>query len=85
MSDDPHHGPPSVGAVAVRRILRSLYVACAVLVLLDFTYEKHGHYTWEAWPGFHAGYGFVSCVLLVILATQLRKVVRRDEDYYDRD
>ena len=34
-------------------------------------------------PGFHAAYGFISCVLLVLAATQMRRFVKRDEDYYD--
>ena len=30
-------------------------------------------------------YGFVACVLLVLIATQMRKVLmRKEEDYYDR-
>jgi phosphatidylserine synthase len=77
------HEKPSVGPKAVRKIILILYVICAVCVLLDFTYTKHGHYDFENIVGFHAVYGFVSCVLLVIAATQMRRFVKRDEDYYD--
>jgi hypothetical protein len=35
--------------------------------------------------GFYALYGFVACVLLVLLAAEMRKLVMRDEDYYERD
>ncbi|MCH7824691.1 MAG: hypothetical protein IH849_07810, partial [Acidobacteria bacterium] len=34
--------------------------------------------------GFYGFYGFVSCVFLVLAAKQLRKIVGRGEDYYDR-
>ena len=33
--------------------------------------------------GFYAVYGFVACVLLVLLAKEMRKVLIRKEDYYD--
>lgn len=49
----------------------------------DFFYDKHGHYGWEEIVGFHTFYGFVSCVGLVLAATQMRKVVMQDEDFYD--
>ncbi len=84
MSDETHdHGPASVGPGAVKRILQGLTAVSVVVVLLDFTYEKHGHYSFEEFPGFHAFYGFVSCVVLVLAATQMRKLVKRREDYYD--
>jgi len=39
---------------------------------------------WEAWPGFYAVFGFVACVILVLVAKYvLRPLVKRDEKYYD--
>jgi hypothetical protein len=29
-------------------------------------------------------YGFAACVVLVLLAKQLRKLLKRSEDFYDR-
>lgn len=46
-------------------------------------HAKHSHYWWEELPAFHAAYGFISCVVLVLAATQLRKVLMREEDYYE--
>jgi hypothetical protein len=34
-------------------------------------------------PAFYCFYGFIACTVLVICATQLRKVLMRREDYYD--
>ena len=45
---------------------------------------EHGELPVEGWFGFYALYGFVACVLLVLVAKQLRKILMRDEDYYDR-
>ena len=38
----------------------------------------------EAWFGFYGFYGLVACVVLVLLATELRKFLMREETYYDR-
>jgi hypothetical protein len=34
--------------------------------------------------GFYGWFGFVACVALVLIAKQLRRIVMRPEDYYDR-
>lgn len=68
-----------------RIVFWALAVVCAGLALADFSYHKHYDYGWEAWPGFHGLFGFVSCFFLVIAARGLRRFVMRDEDYHDRD
>ena len=78
----------------VRIVLRSLYTVCAFVFLLDIInlipfaggagHLRHAEASWEGFPGFYAIYGFVACVILVLVAKQLRKVLMRDEDYYDR-
>lgn len=67
----------------VNKIVWALGALCAGSVIADFFYHKHTHYGFQGIPGFDALYGFVSCVLLVLAAKQLRKVLMRDEDYYD--
>ena len=67
----------------VRKIVYALVVVCVVLVLLDFFYDKHAHFAFEDWFGFFAWFGFVGCVGLVLAAKEMRKVLKRDEDYYD--
>jgi hypothetical protein len=76
----------------VKRLVRIFMASCAVLFLLDvvfFFHHKHlsfehGEFAPEGWFGFYGIYGFVACVLLVLIAKQMRKVLMRDEDYYDR-
>ncbi len=75
--DDPKH---------VTLIVRGVYGVCALLAiggvfLID---TEHMHFTWETWPAFYGIYGFVGCVFLVVAAKQLRRVIMRDEDFYDR-
>ena len=73
----------------VKRLIWIFFALCAVMLSLDFIIHRHpsfaaGEFTAEGWSGFYAIYGFVACVLLVLLATQLRKILMRAEDYYDR-
>ncbi len=68
----------------VDRIVYALYAVCAVLLLIDPLVEKHGPYAIEHVWGFYGIYGFVGCVFLVLAAKELRKLVMRREDYYDR-
>ena len=66
----------------LRRWLKCFFVLCLVLALLDIVVNKHGDHWWSFF-GFHNLYGFVACVILVLVATAMRRWVMRDEDYYD--
>ena len=68
----------------VTKIYYALLAACAALFLADFLYAKHAKFKLEDVFGFYGLYGFVACVLLVLIAKELRKVLKRPEDYYDR-
>ncbi len=78
----------------VRLVLRILFAACAAVLaldivslgmqLLDAGELRQAHHPWERLLGFHAIYGFVACVVLVLIAKELRKILMRDEDFYDR-
>ena len=64
-------------------IVYALYALCAALLLIDVFHHKHGHFVFEEWFGFYAFYGFVAYMLIVNSAKLLRKLIKRDEDYYD--
>jgi hypothetical protein len=68
----------------VDRLVRGFYVLCALLLAVDVFVPKHGPFAIEHLFGFYAFYGFIACVLLVLAAKQLRRVLMRPEDYYDR-
>lgn len=65
-------------------ILWVFYAICAALVIMDFIVHRHIYTQIEEIPAFYALYGFVACVVLVLIATQMRKVLMRGEDYYDK-
>ena len=66
----------------VERLLKGFYAICILLALADFVVHRHIGFDWEKIPAFYAIYGFVACVLLVLIAKQMRKVLMRKEDYY---
>ena len=66
-----------------RLVIRSLVAACVILAGLDLVLHRHGEHPWESVIGFYSLYGFVACVILVLLAKEMRKLVMRDEDYYE--
>lgn len=68
----------------VKRVVRGLIAICLMLFALDAVLHRHVTHPWEELFGFYAIYGFVACVLLVLLAKEMRKLVMRAEDYYDK-
>jgi len=68
----------------VKRLLGIFYGILVLLLIGDFFIRKHTYFAWESWPDFYAVYGFVACVVLVLVAKYiLRPLVKRGEDYYD--
>ena len=68
----------------VHKLFWVLVVVCAFLFLSDAVYEKHVIYAFENWFGFFGLFGFFVSFALVLTARELRKILMRDEDYYDR-
>ncbi|WP_240612752.1 hypothetical protein [Alteromonas flava] len=67
----------------VKWILRVFYALCVLLVVLDFVVHRHIYVTFENIPTFYALYGFVACVVLVLLAKVMRILLMRSEEYYE--
>jgi hypothetical protein len=67
----------------IQKMLKVLYVLCALLVIVDFIVHRHIYHDWENIPAFYAIYGFVGCVVLVVIAKKMRNFLMRGEDYYD--
>ena len=67
----------------VKKLIKGFAAICGMLFLADLFYHRHYERAWEGLFGFYAIYGFVACVMLVLAATQMRKILMRKEDYYD--
>ncbi|MCF6249533.1 MAG: hypothetical protein L3J69_19585 [Desulfobacula sp.] len=84
MFDDPKN---------IKKLLTVFFSSVVILLILDGIYlylgkthviEAHMAYKWEGYFGFYAIYGFVACVILVLVSKYiLRPLVKRKEDYYD--
>ena len=68
-----------------RRVLWVFLATCGFLFIADFIFHRHVVHPWEALWGFYALFGFVACVVLVLVAKGMRKYLMRKEDYYDDD
>ena len=69
----------------VNKIIYGLFAVCALLVGLDLVRDHHhSHFDFENWLGFYGWFGFFACVGLVVVAKEMRKLLKREEDYYDR-
>ncbi|NVJ60984.1 MAG: hypothetical protein HWE27_11370 [Gammaproteobacteria bacterium] len=66
----------------VKRLMNGLYVCCGILLILDFIISRYSKHPLEWIWGFYPIYGFVGCVILVIVAKWMRKLIMRDENYY---
>lgn len=67
----------------VKRIVQAWVICCIGLLVMDLVIHRHVVHPWEEAFGFYAFYGFGACVILVLLAREMRKPLMRDEDYYD--
>lgn len=80
-----------VSAQTTTRWVRILYAACVLLVLAGVAFQLfthafgHAHYGFERWPGFYGVFGFAAFVLIVYAGKLLRRLVKRDENYYRPD
>jgi len=73
-------------ALVARKTLlkRLMWVVLAGLVIADLLIpSKYDRFPWESIGGFGAFYGFISCVLIVVVSKALGyAALYRDEDYY---
>ena len=76
----------------VKKVYRAVWIGCIVLLVAGEAalvaaranpHGEHHGFGFESWPGFYSFFGFVACFALVLAAKQLRKLLMRDEDYYE--
>lgn len=72
-----------VRPATIRWIWRVSIVVLALTVIAQLVFPVKGYFAVDGWLGFGAVYGFVSCVLMVIVAKGLGLFLKRDQHYYD--
>ena len=66
----------------IKRVLVGFLLVSAVVLGIDLFFDRHTDHRFEELVGFYGIWGFVSCVVLVLAARELRKLVMRKEDFY---
>ena len=67
------------------RLKRIAYAVLALTVVVDFFLPRHDpHFFWDTIPGFSAVFGFIACILIIVVSKAFGRFwVARSEDYYD--
>ena len=68
----------------VHKIFWALVIVCALLFVSDAFVVRKSTFFFEEWFGFFGLFGFGLSFLLVLASKELRKILKRGEDYYDR-
>jgi hypothetical protein len=74
-----------VRPTTIRWIWRVSIGVLALTVLLQLVIKIKGYFGIDGWLGFGAAYGFLSCLVMVLVAKGLGFILKRDEDYYRED
>lgn len=59
------------------------FVLLVAIVLAELFVKLYSHFAFTGWFGFHAVFGLVSCVLMVLIALGFGRLARRRADYYE--
>ncbi|ADE38702.1 hypothetical protein [Candidatus Puniceispirillum marinum] len=65
------------------RFTRFLLVIAVILIALEFVVHRHGETLIEDSFMFPAIYGFIAFIFIVEVGKILRRLIMRDESYYD--
>ncbi len=66
----------------IRRLWWGSGIVLALTVLLQFVIPVKGYFGVDGWPAFGAVFGFLSCLIMVLVAKGLGYLLKRPEDYY---
>lgn len=71
---------------SIRLLWRIFWAVLALTVAAHLIIDVKGYFGVDEWYGFAAGFGFLSCLIMVIVAKGLGLLLKRDQDYYqDQD
>ena len=70
---------------SIRLLWKLFAVVLALTVVAQFVIKVKGYFGVDGWLGFAAIFGFVACLLMVLVAKALGLLLKRDEDYYKEE
>ena len=64
---------------------RIAYGALVILIIVDFFIPRHEiHFFGDKFPGFWSLFGFIACILIIIVSKWIGHLgLMQDENYYD--
>ncbi len=69
----------------IKKLWRAFMVVLALTVAAELVVHLHPHFELESLFGFHAVYGLVTCLLMIVGAKGLALLVKRPDDFYAED
>ncbi len=85
MSPRPEDDAWLVRPATIRLLWGILWVVLALTVAAHLVIQVKGYFVIDAWYGFGAAFGFLACVLMVVVAKALGVLLKRDQDYYKEE
>ena len=82
MSQRPEDDAWLVRPATIRLLWWALWIVLALTVAAHFVIKVKGYFGIDAWYGFGAAFGFLCCLLMVVIAKGLGFLLKRDENYY---
>ena len=82
MSQRPEDDAWLVRPATIRLLWWILWIVLALTVAAHFVIKVKGYFGIDAWYGFGAVFGFLCCLLMVVIAKGLGFLLKRDENYY---
>ncbi len=67
----------------VRLLWRGFLAVLALTVLAEFAVTLHPHFGVDSLFGFHALYGFLACLAMIVVAKALGVLLKRPDRYYE--
>jgi len=84
--NDKHQQDAWLARPSTIQLLWKLFaVVLALTVVAQFVIKIKGYFGVDGWLGFAAIFGFIACLLMVLVAKALGLVLKRDEDYYQEE
>ena len=75
-----------IDKLSTKIVKKIAYGMLVLLILADFIIPRHEiHFFGDKIPGFWSLFGFISCVLIIVVSKWIGHLwLVRDEDYYDK-
>ena len=85
MNEKPDNDAWLVRPDSIRLMWRVFWAVLALTVLAQLVFKVKGYFVVDAWLGFGAIFGLLSCLIMVLVAKGPGIFLKRDENYYQAE